>query len=432
MRTRFLLLFLYFFMLTTPSASGSGFSHPSRPPDIGDRLFLFLHSVTFPESIELRMDELPDGDGKIRNLSIFVRGACFGGLRVEKIAAEISFLELNASPEWRFGRRSSLKVNSALRTNAEVVILERDINTALSSFPSQRSRLSINFLPGAIRLSSAYGSGWGTISAETSFALEIRDGKRIHMKDMVIRINGQDQTSAFREEIGSLHPLLDFKEFPLPLFFSELHVDDSAVRLSTRTPPKAVEGIPWRYEKGDFTLPSPEPFEYSPEQFKNGDIILVNGKSWRSKALTFFFRHPGEYSHSGIVRKAGGIPFVVHASPESDHVEMEPLEDFLSPFEIEEAAVFRLKGRKKDAERASRKAWQYFLEETPFDGQFNKHDGHALYCTELIWKAYGSAGIDLFREERDSFLTPVPFYGNVLFPSGLSESPLLEQVMFLE
>ncbi|MDD4613558.1 MAG: hypothetical protein PHP80_11175, partial [Synergistaceae bacterium] len=140
MRTRFMLLFLYFFMLTTPSASGSGFFHSSRPPDIGDRLFLFLHSLTFPESIELRMDELPDSDGKIRNLSLIVRGACFGGLRVEKIAAEISFLELNPSPEWRFGRRNSLKVNSALRTNAEVVILERDINTALSSFPSQRSR----------------------------------------------------------------------------------------------------------------------------------------------------------------------------------------------------------------------------------------------------------------------------------------------------
>ena len=58
--------------------------------------------------------------------------------------------------------------------------------------------------------------------------------------------------------------------------------------------------------------------------------------------------------------------------------------------------------------------------------------GHALYCTELIWKAYGCTDIDLFGEERDLFLTPVPFYGNVLFPSGLSSSPLLEQVMLLE
>jgi|LSQX01.2.fsa_nt_gb hypothetical protein len=432
MRTRFMPLFFYFFMLMSPPASGSVFFNPSRPPESGDRLFLFLRSVTSPESIELRMDELPDSDGKIRNLSLLVRGACFGGLRVEKIAAEISFLELNPSPEWRFGRRNSLKVSSALRTNAEVVILERDINVALSSFPSSRNRLSIDFLPGVIRLSSAYGSGWGKIPAETSFALEIRDGKRILMKDMLIRINGQDQTGVFREEIKKLYPLLDFENFPLPLSFSKLHVDDSAVRLSTRTPPKTVEGRTWRYERGDFPLPSPEPFDFLPEQFENGDIILVNGKSWRSKVLTFFFRHPGGYSHSGILRKAGGIPFVVHASPESDHVEMEPLEDFLSPFEIEKAAVYRLKGRKKDAERASREAWKYFLEETPFDGQFNKHDGHALYCTELIWKAYGSAGIDLFGEDRDSFLTPVPFYGNVLFPSGLSSSPLLEQVLLLE
>jgi len=253
------------------------------------------------------------------------------------------------------------------------------------------------------------------------------------MKDMRVRVNGQDQTGAFREEIKKLHPLLDFDNFPLPpLSFSELHVNDSAVRLSTRTPPKAVEGIPWRYEKGTFPLPPPEPFKFSPEQFENGDIILVNGKSWRSKALTFFFRHPGAFSHSGIVRKAGGAPFVVHASPESDHVEMEPLEDFLSPLEIEEAAVYRLKGEKIDAERASREAWKYYLEETPFDGQFNKHDEHALYCTELIWKACRSAGIYLLGKERASFLTSVPFYGNVLFPSGLRSNPLQEQVMFLE
>lgn len=141
-----------------PSALGRDCFNPSRPPDNGDRLFLFLHSVTSPESLELRMDELPDGNGKIRNLSLLVRGACFGGLRVEKIAAEISFLELNPSREWRLGRRNSLKVNSALRTNAEVVILERDINAALSSFPSQRSHLSIDFLPGSIRLSSVFGT----------------------------------------------------------------------------------------------------------------------------------------------------------------------------------------------------------------------------------------------------------------------------------
>jgi len=314
------------------------------------------------------MDELPDSDGKIRNLSLLVRGACFGGLRVEKIAAEISFLELNPSPEWRFGRRNSLKVSSALRTNAEVVILERDINVALSSFPSSRNRLSIDFLPGVIRLSSAYGSGWGKIPAETSFALEIRDGKRILMKDMLIRINGQDQTGVFREEIKKLYPLLDFENFPLPLSFSKLHVDDSAVRLSTRTPPKTVEGRTWRYERGDFPLPSPEPFDFLPEQFENGDIILVNGKSWRSKVLTFFFRHPGGYSHSGILRKAGGIPFVVHASPESDHVEMEPLEDFLSPFEIEKAAVYRLKGRKKTLNGRAGRPGNIFLKKPPSTG----------------------------------------------------------------
>jgi hypothetical protein len=187
-----------------------------------------------------------------------------------------------------------------------------------------------------------------------------------------------------------------------------------------------------RYDRGAFPLPAPEPFEFSPEQFQNGDIILVNGKSWRSKALLFFFKSPADYSHSGMVRWSGGVPYVIHASPESERVEMEPLEEFLSPFEVERAAVYRLKGNRADAGRASGEAREFFLEKRPFDGGFDIHNKEAVYCTELIWKAFENTSIDLFGPERSSYFTPVPFYGDVLFPSDLGRSPLLEKVMTLE
>jgi hypothetical protein len=55
-----------------------------------------------------------------------------------------------------------------------------------------------------------------------------------------------------------------------------------------------------------------------------------------------------------------------------------------------------------------------------------------MYCTELIWKACETAGVDLFGGKRSSYFSPVPFYGNVLFPSALIRSPLLEKVMTLD
>ena len=68
----------------------------------------------------------------------------------------------------------------------------------------------------------------------------------------------------------------------------------------------------------------------------------------------------------------------------------------------------------------------------PFDDLFDNRDEKAMYCTELIWKACETAGVDLFGGKRSSYFSPVPFYGNVLFPSALIRSPLLEKVMTLD
>ena len=392
MKRRFFLP-LFLALLLSPAAGGNDLFLPSHDPGSGDALFAFLLSVTNPDSLELRMDEPPDGEGRIRHASFVIRGACFGGLRVEKIAAEFFFLELNPPREWRSGRRHSLRVNGVLRTNAEVVILDRDINDALGAFPVRRGRLFINFFPGSLRVLGLYETELGRIRVETASSLAVENGNQIVMETPGIRVNGHDRTDAFRQEIAGLNPLLDLRNFPLP---------------------------------------APEPFEFSPEQFQNGDIILVNGKSWRSKALLFFFKSPADYSHSGMVRWSGGVPYVIHASPESERVEMEPLEEFLSPFEVERAAVYRLKGNRADAGRASGEAREFFLEKRPFDGGFDIHNKEAVYCTELIWKAFENTSIDLFGPERSSYFTPVPFYGDVLFPSDLGRSPLLEKVMTLE
>ena len=122
-----------------------------EPANNGERLLSLLVSLTDPESMELRMDQQPDNDGNIRDFSIFIQGASIGGFRVEKIAIESSFLELNRPSEWRTGERDSLKVRNVLRSNVELVALEKDINAALTSYAGgDWRRISVDLKRGMV------------------------------------------------------------------------------------------------------------------------------------------------------------------------------------------------------------------------------------------------------------------------------------------
>ncbi len=138
-----------------------------EPANNGERLLSLLVSLTDPESMELRMDQQPDNDGNIRDFSIFIQGASIGGFRVEKIAIESSFLELNRPSEWRTGERDSLKVRNVLRSNVELVALEKDINAALTSYAGgDWRRISVDLKKGMVSARGNYRSGSLDILAE--------------------------------------------------------------------------------------------------------------------------------------------------------------------------------------------------------------------------------------------------------------------------
>ncbi len=52
-------------------------------------------------------------------------------------------------------------------------------------------------------------------------------------------------------------------------------------------------------------------------------------------------------------------------------------------------------------------AEEYAAKETPFDFDFELADDHAVYCTELIWLSYRTAGLKI-KATR-----------NILFPADL-------------
>lgn len=412
------------------------FSGNFTPSDNGERLLALLVSITDPEFLELRMDEPPDEDGNVRSLSVFVRGASLGGFRVERLALESAFVQLAPPATWRLGDRHSLRVKRALRSNFELAVNERDVLEALETYAAGSwSRIFLDMSMGEIAVRGAYRPPEAGLSilAGMKTELELHDGERIMLRSPEIRINGEERTDLFRRDLDRLQPVIDFADFPFRLTLSRLSVDGGALILGTATPPSPVEGIVFRYVRSQvtpFAIPE-RTFNYAPDLFRNGDMVFVNGRTWRSKIVNLLERGPKVFSHTGIVRLVKGAPHVIHASPDAETVQLECLDSFLSPDEVDNAAVYRVRGNDGAAEIASRKALEYYLHDTPFDPSFNIEDESRLYCTELLWRAYKFAGIDLADGEWDYLHNPV-LQGRLLLPYRLSRSPWLIEVMTLQ
>jgi hypothetical protein len=82
------------------------------------------------------MDEEPDDQGNVRNIHFLVTGATIGGFRVEKLALEASFVELNAPSKWDPKAKDPIEVKNALRSNLEAVILERTSTPPSAGMPA--------------------------------------------------------------------------------------------------------------------------------------------------------------------------------------------------------------------------------------------------------------------------------------------------------
>jgi hypothetical protein len=161
--------------------------------------------------------------------------------------------------------------------------------------------------------------------------------------------------------------------------------------------------------------------------FQDGDLVFIRGKTWRSW-LVRFMEVSGDFSHVGIVRIVNGLPHVIHATPDAEVVQLERVEDFLSPAKADRAGVYRLNENRHLAEAASREAWNTFEQKTPFDHRFDILNEDKLYCTELVWLVFKRAGVDLGKGNAN-FLYESKLYGKVLLPSQLTRSNVLVEMV---
>jgi hypothetical protein len=167
-------------------------------------------------------------------------------------------------------------------------------------------------------------------------------------------------------------------------------------------------------------------------QLSDGDVVFRRGDSFVSQ-IVLSADPTGQYSHVGIVITRDGVPLVVHASPaeSSDTPSVtiaEPFPSFVAPEKASVYAVYRTRNVSKAiAKEAALRAAAYVRAATPFDSAFDLDSPNRVYCTELVWRSYAEAGLDLAVSGRYRLKLPL-FDKEVLVPSSISASRHLEPI----
>lgn len=132
------------------------------------------------------------------------------------------------------------------------------------------------------------------------------------------------------------------------------------------------------------------------ERWRPGDIVFLNGTSFRSRIVRLLQGYSTDYSHVGLVVIDTGVPFVVHADPSKGAVVKQRWDTIITPGQISGGALYRLRrADQATLDLACLLARRYACEALPFDQDFDLKTGDRLFCTELVWRAYRAAGVDL-------------------------------------
>jgi len=158
------------------------------------------------------------------------------------------------------------------------------------------------------------------------------------------------------------------------------------------------------------------------EELKNGDLIFRKAFGVASDYIVSIDSR-SSYSHVGIVHKDGQTVNVIHSSTDSAKtgafVHEASLDDFLDGVRL--AAVYRVQNIDQAiANQAVGHASQMLG--LPFDANLDLKSTEAIYCTELVWRAYKESGIDLLGDKFDHLTLPLLGEGDYILPSSLAES----------
>ena len=168
-----------------------------------------------------------------------------------------------------------------------------------------------------------------------------------------------------------------------------------------------------------------KPVCFTADEWREGDLVLRCGYGLESKAVSTQSR--SLYSHIGLLHydSLHSEWQVVHAVPaedEPEYIKVEPVSLFLSPERAQRGAWLRIDCNDEIAKKAAYYALEKVKQQVLFDNDYRLTDSTQIYCTELVWRAYGTQGIDISGGHRHAAPTIFCKEGEAIFPSDIAQS----------
>ncbi|MFO6430273.1 YiiX/YebB-like N1pC/P60 family cysteine hydrolase [Erythrobacter sp. W302b] len=165
---------------------------------------------------------------------------------------------------------------------------------------------------------------------------------------------------------------------------------------------------------------------------QDGDIIFRRGRDLMA-ASVLAADGAARFSHVGLILRAdeneGEGALVIHAVPGEDGgaggVIAEPLADFLAPEAAADHAIYRPRAL-TPGQQARLRSVALGQVGRPFDYDLRLSDPGAVYCSELVLRAFAEAGagLDEGLREVDTVMMAEP----AIAPDSLRASPLLANI----
>ena len=172
--------------------------------------------------------------------------------------------------------------------------------------------------------------------------------------------------------------------------------------------------------------------EISKLNLQNGDLIFRRGTSIESQ-IVLLADQESDFSHVGMISIKNNKLFVIHTVPKENdadpgYIKLELIEDFLAEDKAARFGIYRIsQSSSEQINVASSYAFNCYNKKYCFDNSYDLATDKQLYCTELVWKAYKQAGIDLVCNRLKNINILITSR-TMIMPSSIVESQLLKKI----
>ena len=224
----------------------------SYADEVEDLLNFYVKKFT-PEKATLIISDKPDETGLFNDVYLDLQGVVIEKLRLSSLVVNMRGVQFNEPSEWSKGNVECLDAISVLAT---ATLLEKDINESIEnrtfgSGDGEWHDMSMKILPSGLSGKGYYKYSFLDILIEINSKLKIVKGKELWLDNPAVKVNKLDLPDyVTKKALSAIQPLVDLREFPLPLTLSRVELKKGSATLSSRTLPKALKGgLKYTYSK---------------------------------------------------------------------------------------------------------------------------------------------------------------------------------------